>query len=97
KERQVLFGHVFKNALPPLVTVVALDFGFLLAGALLVEIVFSWQGVGTLIYDSVMARDYPMLQGCFLILTACVMLANLLADVLCAFIDPRIKEGESIV
>ncbi|MCL6611756.1 MAG: ABC transporter permease [Peptococcaceae bacterium] len=95
KERQVLFGHVFKNALPPLVTVVALDFGFLLAGALLVEIVFSWQGMGTLIYESVISRDYPLLQGCFLILAICVMLANFLADVICAFLDPRIKEGES--
>jgi len=95
-EMRVLFGHVFRNALPPLVTVVALDFGFLLAGALLVEIVFSWPGMGTLIYDSVMARDYPMLQGCFLILTICVMLANFVADVLYALIDPRIKEGEAV-
>ncbi len=97
KERRVLFGHVFRNALPPLVTVVALDFGFLLAGALLVEVVFSWQGMGTLIYDAVVSRDYPMLQGCFLILTICVLLANFLADLTYALIDPRIKEGEAFV
>lgn len=95
KERRVLFGHIFRNALPPLVTVVALDFGFLLGGALLVEVVFSWQGMGTLIYDAVVSRDYPMLQGCFLVLTFCVILANFLADLVYALIDPRVKEGEN--
>jgi peptide/nickel transport system permease protein len=95
RDRQVLFRHIFRNALPPLVTVVALDFGFLLAGALLVEVVFSWQGMGTLIYDAVVSRDYPMLQGCFLVLTFCVILANFLADLVYALIDPRVKEGEN--
>jgi peptide/nickel transport system permease protein len=67
KERKVLFTHVFRNALLPLVTVIALDFGFMFSGVLLVEIVFSWGGMGTLIYDAVLARDYPLLNGCFLI------------------------------
>jgi peptide/nickel transport system permease protein len=95
KEKQVLFRHVLPNALPPLINVVALDFGFLLAGALLVEVVFSWQGMGTLIYEAVVSRDYPLLQACFLILTGGVLLANLAADLLCAWVDPRIREGES--
>lgn len=95
KEKRILFRHVFRNALPPLITVVALEFGFLVSGALLVEIVFSWQGMGTLIYDAVVLRDYPLLQGCFLVLTACVLLANILADVICALIDPRVREGDA--
>lgn len=95
KEKQVLFRHVFRNALPPLITVVALDFGFLVAGVLLVEVVFSWQGMGSLIYDAVVSRDYPLLQGCFLILACCVLLANFVADLLYALVDPRIREGES--
>lgn len=97
KERQVLFGHVFKNALPPLITVVALDFGFIAGGALLVEIVFSWQGIGTLIYDALLSRDYPLLSGSFFVLTACVILANALADLSYAIVDPRVRDGGAIV
>ena len=82
KERKVLFKHVFRNALLPLVTVIALDFGFMVSGVLLVEIVFSWGGMGTLIHDAVLARDYPLLYGCFLIIAICVLVANFLADVM---------------
>ena len=92
KERQVLFCHVLKNALPPFVTVVALDLGFIFGGALLVEIVFSWQGIGTLIYDAVLSRDYPLLSGSFLVLTVCVILANAASDLFYAYVDPRIKD-----
>ncbi|MFB3763853.1 MAG: ABC transporter permease [Methanotrichaceae archaeon] len=90
-ERDVLFRHVLQNALLPLVTVVALDFGFMVSGALLVEIVFSWGGMGTLVYDAVLARDYPLLHGSFLVIAACVLAANFLADVIYAVIDPRIR------
>jgi len=62
-ERDVLFRHVLRNAMLPLVTVIALDFGFMVSGALLVEIVFSWGGMGTLVYDAVLARDYPLLHA----------------------------------
>ena len=93
KERRVLFAHAFKNALPPLITVVALDFGFIIGGALLVEIVFSWQGMGMVIYDAVISRDYPLLSGCFSILAVCVIFVNALADVIYAVVDPRIRDG----
>jgi peptide/nickel transport system permease protein len=88
----ILFRHVFKNASLPVVTLIALDFGFLLSGALFVEIVFSMNGMGTLIYEALLSRDYPVLQGCFLLITLMVIGANLLADVLYSFIDPRVRE-----
>jgi len=91
KDRAILFKHVLKNALLPLVTIVALDFGFMVSGTLLVEIVFSWNGMGTLIYDAVIARDYPILQGCFLITAVCVLVANFLADIGYAILDPRVR------
>jgi peptide/nickel transport system permease protein len=94
-ERDVLFRHVLRNAMLPLVTVIALDFGFMVSGALLVEIVFSWGGMGTLIYDAVLARDYPLLHGSFLVIACCVLVANLLADVLYAVLDPRIRGAET--
>ena len=90
-ENAVLFKHVLKNAILPLVTVVAMDFGFMLSGTLLVEIVFSWNGMGTLIYDSVATRDYPMLNGCLVIISICVIVANLLADFFYYQLDPRIR------
>jgi peptide/nickel transport system permease protein len=69
---------------------VALSFGFMVSGALIVEIVFSLNGMGTLIYDAVVARDYPVMQGCFLVLTVFVLAANLAADMLYGIVDPRI-------
>ncbi len=90
-ERDVLFRHVLRNAMLPLVTVIALDFGFMVSGALLVEIVFSWGGMGTLVYDAVLARDYPLLHGSFLVIAAFVLVSNFLAEVIYAVIDPRIK------
>ncbi|HOT06338.1 MAG TPA: ABC transporter permease [Methanotrichaceae archaeon] len=90
-ERDVLFRHVLRNAMLPLLTVIALDFGFMVSGALLVEIVFSWGGMGTLIYDAVLARDYPLLHGSFLVIACCVLAANFLADVLYAAVDPRVR------
>ncbi len=89
-ETAILFRHVLKNALLPLMTVIALDFGFMISGALLVEIVFSWNGMGTLIYDATIARDYPLLNGCLLAISACVLSANLLSDIIYAALDPRL-------
>jgi peptide/nickel transport system permease protein len=94
-ERDVLFRHVLRNAMLPLVTVIALDFGFMVSGALLVEIVFSWGGMGTLVYDAVLARDYPLLHGSFLVIACCVLAANFLADVLYVVLDPRLRAGET--
>jgi peptide/nickel transport system permease protein len=87
----ILFRHIFKNASLPVVTLVALDFGFILSGALFVEIVFSMNGMGTLIYDAVMSRDYPVLQGIFLIMTIMVVTMNFLADLVYSVIDPRVR------
>jgi len=89
-ERSILLHHVIANVLPPFISMVALSLGFMVSGALIVEIVFSLNGMGTLIYDAVMARDYPVMQGCFLLLTLFVMAANFAADMLYAVADPRI-------
>lgn len=90
-EMAVLFKHALRNALAPLVTVTAIQFGMLFAGVLLVEVVFSWPGMGILIYEAIAARDYPLLQGSFLIITICVLLANFTADLLYARLDPRTR------
>jgi peptide/nickel transport system permease protein len=90
----ILFRHIFKNAVLPVLTLVALDFGFLLSGALFVEIIFSMNGMGTLIYEALLSRDYPVLQGCFLIITLMVIGANLTSDFLNGIIDPRVRERQ---
>ena len=90
-DEQILFRHVFKNALLPIITLLALDFGFILSGALFIEIVFSMNGMGSLIYDALLSRDYPVLQGSFLIITIMVVSANLLADLLYSYLDPRVR------
>jgi peptide/nickel transport system permease protein len=92
QDHSILFRHIFKNASLPVITMIALDFGFLLSGALFVEIVFSMNGMGTLIYDALLSRDYPVLQGCFLIITIMVISANFVADFLYSIIDPRVRE-----
>jgi len=82
--------HALRNALLPIVTLVALSLGYIVAGAILVETVFSWPGVGRAVYDAVLNRDYPMLQGAFLFLTISVVFFNLVADLLYYKLDPRI-------
>jgi peptide/nickel transport system permease protein len=88
---EILFGHIFKNALLPIITVLALDFGFIFSGALFIEIVFSLNGMGNLIYDAILSRDYPVLQGAFLIITLMIVFANLIADMLYGLLDPRVR------
>jgi ABC-type dipeptide/oligopeptide/nickel transport system permease component len=84
--------HALRNALLPIATLVALSLGYIVAGAILVETVFSWPGIGRAVYDAVLARDYPMLQGAFLFLTVSVVFFNLLADLLYFKLDPRITQ-----
>lgn len=86
----VLRGHVLRNAMLPIATVITLSLAFLVTGAILVEIVFSWPGVGRAIYEAVLDRDYPMLQGAFLALTLSVVVLNFLADLLYVRLDPRV-------
>jgi ABC-type dipeptide/oligopeptide/nickel transport system permease component len=84
--------HALRNAMLPVATLVALSLGYIVAGAILVETVFSWPGIGRAVYDAVLQRDYPMLQGAFLLLTISVVVCNLLADLLYFKLDPRITE-----
>jgi len=88
---EILFRHIFKNAILPIITLLAMDFGFILSGALFIEIVFSMNGMGNLIYDALLSRDFPTLQGSFLIITIMVVSANLLADLLYSRLDPRVR------
>ncbi|MGZ4358415.1 MAG: ABC transporter permease [Gaiellaceae bacterium] len=82
--------HALRNAMLPIATLVALSLGYIVAGSILIETVFSWPGIGRAVYDAVLARDYPMLQGAFLVLTISVVFFNLLADLLYFKLDPRI-------
>lgn len=87
----ILRRHALRNALLPLVTLVGLTIGTLVAGVILVESVFSWPGLGEAIYNAVNARDYPMLQGAFLLLTVAVVLSNLVVDLTYSYLDPRVR------
>jgi peptide/nickel transport system permease protein len=86
----VVRRHALRNALLPIATLVALSLGYIVAGAILVETVFSWPGIGRAVYEAVLARDYPMLQGAFLVLTLSVVFFNLVADLVYFKLDPRI-------
>lgn len=90
---QILRDHALKNAMLPMVTIIALNLGYVVGGAIQVETVFSWPGIGRLIFDSVAKQDYPVLQGAFLLLAFSVILANLITDLLYSMLDPRIKES----
>ena len=90
-ERTVIYKHAVRNAMVPVVTVIGLNFGLLLAGAILTETVFSWPGVGRLVVEAVYERDYPLVVGCILIFAIVFVIVNLITDVLYTYIDPRIK------
>lgn len=88
--RRIVWRHAVRNALLPAVTLIALDFGYIVGGALLIEVIFSWPGIGESMYTAITQRDYPMLQGGFLILTVAVILLNFLSDLVYFRLDPRI-------
>lgn len=90
KERRVVYIHALKNAFIPVLTVLGMQIGFLLAGSVLIEMVFSWPGIGTLMINGILARDFPLVQGIILIVATTYVLVNLLVDVLYAVLDPRI-------
>jgi len=90
-ERWVIFKHALKNALLPVVTIVGLQFGALLAGAILTETIFSWPGIGAWIYDGILNRDYPVVQGGIVFVAVAFVLINLLVDISYALLDPRIQ------
>ncbi|MEK6680565.1 MAG: nickel ABC transporter permease [Nitrospirota bacterium] len=87
----VIMKHAFRNALIPVVTVIGLQFGALLAGAVITETIFSWPGIGRLMIQGIYTRDYPIVQGCILIIALSYVLINLITDILYSYIDPRIK------
>ncbi len=88
---QILKDHALKNAMLPLVTVIAINLGFTVAGAVQIESVFSWPGLGGAIYEAVSRRDFPLLQGAFLLIAVAVIIANLLADLAYSYLDPRVR------
>ncbi len=90
-ETQVIYKHVLKNGLIPVVTVLGLQFGVLLAGAIITETIFSWPGLGRLTVDSINSRDYPLVQGCILMIALTYIVANVLTDFAYRLLDPRIK------
>ncbi len=94
RERLVVYKHALRNALIPVVTIVGLQFGFVLSGAVIVEVVFQRPGLGTLLVDAVFARDYPVVQGVVLLTAVAFVLTNQLVDLAYVALDPRIEGGE---
>jgi peptide/nickel transport system permease protein len=90
-ERKVFYKHGLKNALIPLVTMVAIDFPYVVSGSVFVELIFSWNGMGRLYYDAATYRDYPVLLAVLIISAGVIILSNLLADIAYAYLDPRIR------
>ena len=90
-DRAVIWGHALRNAMIPTVTVTGLMLGKMVAGAVLTETVFSWPGVGSMIYEAVQKQDFPLLQGAFIVLAFSVIAMTLVTDLVVAWLDPRIK------
>ena len=89
--RSLIIKHALRNALVPVITVAGLEFGRLLAGAVLTETVFTWPGIGRLLVDSILARDYPVVQGAVMLIAISFILVNLVVDLVYGVIDPRIR------
>jgi ABC-type dipeptide/oligopeptide/nickel transport system permease component len=87
----VLLRHAFRNALIPILTILGLQFGTLLAGTIVTESIFSWPGIGRLTFQAIQARDYPLLQGCILLIAVSYVVVNLFTDLVYAFADPRVR------
>lgn len=92
-ERRVMQYHALRNALLPVVTIIGIDLGRMIGGAVLTETVFAWPGIGTLTYTALQTRDYPVIIGAFLLTSVAVILANLLVDIMYGVLDPRIQYG----
>lgn len=88
----ILRKHALPNAMLPMVTIIAINLGLVVGGTVQVETIFSWPGLGNLMYEALKARDYPLLQGVFLLVTVSVVVANLIADITYSYIDPRVKD-----
>jgi peptide/nickel transport system permease protein len=90
-EKRILTRHALRNSLLPVISVAGMNIGILISGAILVETVFAWPGVGKLVFDAFLARDLPMILGVFIVVSIAVILANLVTDIIYAVIDPRIR------
>ena len=88
---RILNSHAFPNALLPMVTLIAINLGYVVAGAITAEIVFNWPGLGTLTVQALDARDYPLLQAIFLLIAVSVVFANFIADIVYGYLDPRVR------
>ena len=91
RDRVVVGGHAFRNALLPVVTIVGLQVGALLSGAILTETIFSWPGIGRWVYESIQLRDYPVVQSMTLVIAVIFVVTNLLVDLSYAWLDPRVR------
>ena len=91
--RRVVYKHALRNAMIPIVTIIGFNFAFMMAGSVLTETVFAWPGIGRLMFDAIMARDYPVLLGVFFIVSIIVILVNAMTDIIYAIIDPRVVYG----
>jgi len=91
RERGVLWAHAMRNAQLPIITVVGLQSGFLLGGAILTETIFSWPGLGRLVVNRILSRDYPAVQGSVVVIALVFVLINLVVDISYAYLDPRIR------
>jgi len=94
-ERVIIFRHAIRHAILPVVSLLGITLGRLIAGSVIVELIFAWPGVGRLIIDSIRVSDYPMVQAAVIVLSASIAVANLLVDISYQFIDPRIRLGRS--
>ena len=92
-EREVIGRHALRNALLPIITLLGLQLGVLLAGAVVTEIVFSWPGIGQLTVEAIQRRDYPVVQACVLLISFTYVLVNTLTDLVYSIIDPRVRLG----
>jgi peptide/nickel transport system permease protein len=90
-ERRVHWGHAFRNSAGPILTQIGLDFGFFLGGIVVVEQIFGWPGIGKLAVDAIRTADVPLIMGTVLFATLCIVLANLVVDILAGIVDPRIR------
>jgi peptide/nickel transport system permease protein len=90
---RIKFVHIFKNVCPPFITLVGLNLAFIISGSMITEIIFSINGMGELLYEAAIYRDFPTLQGCFFIISIIVICANVLTDITCVMIDPKQRFG----
>jgi peptide/nickel transport system permease protein len=92
-EKRIIFVHILRNTVQPFITMVGLNVGFIIAGSMIIENIFSINGMGTLIYQATSSRDFPTLQGCLFITALAVVIANIITDIICVAIDPKVRYG----